>query len=157
MSAARAYLADDLPMPRHARHLYLVAVDGRIVERVGHNTAAQNQHRSRADRMPTGTLAIPRIDTILFTDGLKRVLQTKKDATIHVSPMSGTQDVMTVSGRVIFDALGRTVERYYPVTEAKGGNHAFNPGFDTIAPTRTSYDVLDRTSRPCSPTAPVRP
>jgi len=59
-SAARAYLADDLPMPRHARHLYLVAVDGRIVERVGHNTAAQNQHRSRADRMPTGTLAILR-------------------------------------------------------------------------------------------------
>lgn len=91
------------------------------------------------------------IDTILFTDGLKRVIQTKKDATIHVSPISGTQDVMTVSGRVLFDELGRTTEQYYPVTEAKGGNFSFNPGFDTIAPTRTVYDAIDRTVRTVLP------
>jgi RHS repeat-associated protein len=92
---------------------------------------------------PSGT-----IDTILFTDGLKRVLQTKKDATIHISPMGGTQDVMTVSGRVIFDALGRTEKQYYPVTEAKGSNYALNATLgDGIAPTQTFYDALDRTVR----------
>ena len=67
------------------------------------------------------------IDTILFTDGLKRVIQTKKDATIHISPAAGTQDVMTVSGRVNFDALGRAIEQYYPTTEVKGSNnYTFN-------------------------------
>lgn len=44
------------------------------------------------------------IDTVLIADGLKRVLQTKKDATVH-----GDDNLMIVSGRVTFDGLGRTV------------------------------------------------
>ena len=54
------------------------------------------------------------IETALFTDGLKRVVQTKKDGT--VSPVAGTAatDVMVVSGRVIFDPFGRTVEDSIP-------------------------------------------
>src|SRR4030066_169875 len=44
----------------------------------------------------------------------------------------------------IFDHVGRTVSQYYPVTEPKGANTAFNPSFDAIAPTTMVYDVLDR-------------
>src|SRR5215472_13266238 len=91
--------------------------------------------------------ATDRIETALFTDGLKRVVQTKKDGA--VSPQAGTApaDVMTVSGRVIFDPFGRTVQQFYPVTEPLGQQGVFNPAFDTVPPTVTTFDILDRTTR----------
>ncbi len=49
------------------------------------------------------------INTVVFVDGLKRVLQTKRDATVHSGPDSAAQDVMIVSGRLTLDLLGRTV------------------------------------------------
>ncbi|WP_242427153.1 MULTISPECIES: SpvB/TcaC N-terminal domain-containing protein [unclassified Streptomyces] len=86
------------------------------------------------------------IDTVTFVDGLKRVLQTKKDASVDASP------VMTVSGRLTFDFLGRTTEKYYPVTEPKGeANTTFNTAFDPVAPTKESFDVLDRSVRTLRP------
>ncbi len=60
------------------------------------------------------------IETVLFTDGLKRVLQTKKDATIHTGIETAAQAVMTVSGHVSYDFIGRSIEQYYPITEALG-------------------------------------
>src|SRR5262249_14263617 len=75
------------------------------------------------------------IDTILFTDGLNRAIQTKKDAAVHPSPDGTPQDEMTVSGQVAFDAFGRTVTQFFPIVEAKGTNTLFDPGFDTVAPT----------------------
>jgi len=73
-----------------------------------------------------------RIETVLFTDGLKRVVQTKKDAA--VSPQAGTAPthVMTVSGRVNFDPFGRTIQQFYPVTETLGQQGVFNATFDTV-------------------------
>ncbi|MFF1506501.1 SpvB/TcaC N-terminal domain-containing protein [Streptomyces sp. NPDC058326] len=88
------------------------------------------------------------IDTVTFVDGLKRVLQTKKDASVAASPGAAPQPVMTVSGRLTFDFLGRTTQTYYPVTEPKGAaNTTFNAAFDTVAPTKESFDVLDRSVR----------
>jgi len=83
------------------------------------------------------------LETVLFIDGLKRVLQTKKDAAVGTNG-AASQDRMIVSGRVIFDHVGRTVAQYYPVPENLGSQGVFNPAFDSVAPTRTSYDVLDR-------------
>src|SRR6478609_6994143 len=91
------------------------------------------------------------IDTVLFTDGLKRVIQTKKDISLFTGPTSSPADVMSVSGRVIFDAMGRSVAQYYPVTESLGNPGVFNEAFDSIAPTRTTYDVMDRTTRTVLP------
>lgn len=51
MSAALAYLDDDLQMPRRARHLYLVAVDGCII--------AADGNRRRAACVRAGTPALP--------------------------------------------------------------------------------------------------
>lgn len=93
------------------------------------------------------------IDTVLFVDGLKRVIQTKKDATVFAGPDSVPQDVMIVSGRVTFDFVGRTVEQYYPVTEPLGTPGTFNATYDNIQPTRTAYDILDRTTKTTIPDA----
>ncbi|MCX5389192.1 SpvB/TcaC N-terminal domain-containing protein [Streptomyces sp. NBC_00094] len=98
------------------------------------------------DRDAAGTVKNDTIDTVTFTDGLGRVVQTKKDATV------GGADVMTVSGHVVFDALGRTVEQHYPVTEPKGdAGTVLNTAIDTVRPTTLTYDVLDRTLRTTLP------
>ena len=103
------------------------------------------------DRAADGVRA-DTIDTILFIDGLKRTLQTKKDATVASSPGADPQDVMTVSGRTVFDFVGRPVAQYYPITEPKGDSDTtFNETFDSVTPTRLSYDILDRTTKTVIP------
>jgi len=92
------------------------------------------------------SLADP-IETVLFTDGLKRAIQTKKDATIFQGKSSPAVDRMTVSGCVGFDHMGRTFETYYPTIEPKNSavNLVFNKDCDTKAPpTATTYDVPGR-------------
>jgi YD repeat-containing protein len=54
---------------------------------------------------------------------------------------------MTVSGRVIFDPFGRTIQQFYPVTEALGQQGTFNQTFDSVPPTVTTFDILDRVTR----------
>ena len=88
--------------------------------------------------------ATDRIETALFTDGLKRVVQTKKDAAVSPAAVTAPTDVMIVSGRVTFDPFGRTIEQRYPVTEPLGQAGTFNPTFDLVQPTVTAFDVLDR-------------
>ena len=79
------------------------------------------------------------IDTVLFTDGVKRVLQTKKDASV-----AGV-DKIIASGRVLHDGLGRSIKQYYPVAYAKGKNDTiFETLTDNINPTIMEYDALDR-------------
>ncbi|TMQ12501.1 MAG: hypothetical protein E6J91_20700, partial [Deltaproteobacteria bacterium] len=87
------------------------------------------------------------IETVLFTDGLKRVLQTKKDATVFQGKAASPVDVMTVSGCVAFDQMGRTFETFYPTTEPKsaGSNLVFDRSCDPKAPPiTTAFDVLGR-------------
>jgi RHS repeat-associated protein len=94
------------------------------------------------------------IDTILFTDGLKRVIQTKKDATVLEGNANAAQDKMTVSGQVTFDAFGRTILQRYPTTEQKASdtvNGVFNPAVDPVTPTTMTYDVLDRNTKTTIP------
>ncbi|MEK7991226.1 MAG: SpvB/TcaC N-terminal domain-containing protein, partial [Thiotrichaceae bacterium] len=84
------------------------------------------------------------IETVVFVDGLKRPIQTKKDLTIHQGDNARARDVMQVSGLVVYDFLGRAIEQYYPITENLGNQGKFNPQRDNIVPTRTTYDVMDR-------------
>jgi len=94
------------------------------------------------------------IDTILFTDGLKRVVQTKKDATVLEGNATAAVDKMIVSGQVSFDAFGRTVTQRYPTTEVKASdvvNGVFNAVADTVAPTTMAYDILDRNTQTTIP------
>ncbi|MET0491636.1 MAG: SpvB/TcaC N-terminal domain-containing protein [Actinoplanes sp.] len=98
------------------------------------------------DRNADGTFRTNSIDTITFTDGLGREIQAKRDATL------GGVEAMTVSGHTEYDFAGRVVAQSYPVSEAKGVlNTRFNTKVDTITPTRTTYDVLDRAARTVLP------
>ncbi len=85
------------------------------------------------------------IETALFIDGLGRVLQTKKDAAIYEA--GSVTDRMVASGRITFDFLGRQTEQYYPVEEALGNQGILNATYDSVAPTLTDYDILDRPVR----------
>jgi RHS repeat-associated protein len=106
------------------------------------------------DREADGTPRADTMDTITFVDGLNRTTQTKKDAAVHTGVGTAPQDAMVVSGRVIYDFVGRAVKSYYPRTEPKGpDNTSFNDLFDDVAPTTVTYDVLDRTTRTQFPDA----
>lgn len=85
------------------------------------------------------------LQTSIFVDGLGRVLQTKKDVAIFNGDDKADTEMMSVSGRVLFDAMGRTIKAYYPTTEATGSQGAFNKIFDAVTPTSTTYDVMNRT------------
>ncbi|MBO7492078.1 MAG: hypothetical protein J6T59_06530, partial [Bacteroidales bacterium] len=78
------------------------------------------------------------IRTTLITDGLGRLLQTKKDAEI------GGHEKSIVTGRVKYDCLGRTTEQYHPFEEDTSQYAVFNPYFDTASLTATWYDIMDR-------------
>jgi RHS repeat-associated protein len=106
---------------------------------------ALTQHR---DSSPSG---VDPIETVVFVDGLRRVLETKKDATIHTGARSAPQDVMVVSGRVRFDFAGRAISQRYPISEPLGTPGTFNRGEDSVAPTRIDYDLTDRVTEMTSP------
>ena len=84
------------------------------------------------------------IETVVFVDGLKRPVQTKKDGTIHKGRTSKAWHQMIVSGHQVYDFLGRSVQQYYPIVESLKQQGRFNPGIDSIPPTVTTYDVMDR-------------
>lgn len=100
---------------------------------------AKTEHYNR----DANKIALPTIDTWLFTDGVKRVLQTKKTSEVD---QAGTVQVgQIVSGRVSFDALGRSVKQYYPTFETGAANPAvFNIGINPTQATVMQYDALDR-------------
>ncbi|MFL6138460.1 MAG: SpvB/TcaC N-terminal domain-containing protein [Frankiaceae bacterium] len=91
------------------------------------------------------------IDTVVLIDGLRRQIQTKKDATVYTGASSAPADVMIVTGAVTYDAFGRQTAARYPVTEPLGTPGTFDASVDAIAPTRTTYDVLDRATRTTFP------
>lgn len=87
------------------------------------------------------------IETVTFIDGLGRVLQVKKDATIYNPVTDLEEEKMIVSGRLKFDAFGRSISSRYPVEEPQGQQGVFNPLADGIQATTSEYDVLDRTAK----------
>ena len=136
---------------------------GRIVRVTGPYEAAENRATitfeyhpeadvpyavtRHVDREAGGSVRPDTIDTITFIDGLKRSIQTKKDATVSTGTDTLPQDVMVVSGRTVYDFVGRAAEQSYPTTEPKGaGNTTFNPVADTVQPTRLTFDIMDRTT-----------
>ena len=85
------------------------------------------------------------IETVTFVDGLGRPIQVKKDAAITNNTTPDQQsNVMVVSGRAKFDAFGRAKEAYYPQTAPLGDWNKFMDSYDSTAPTKTTYDILDR-------------
>jgi len=88
--------------------------------------------------------------TVTLIDGLKRPVQVKKDIEFTLVGFNGIpiqSEKMSVSGRIIYDAFGRTIAGYHPVSENIGNNTSFSNIVDKVKPTQTDYDILDRPTK----------
>jgi RHS repeat-associated protein len=83
------------------------------------------------------------IETFTYTDGLGRALQVKKTASLFAGAGSPDQEALIVSGKIIYDGLGRPTTSYYPTTTTTIDN-AFSTALSTVTPTKTEYDVVGR-------------
>lgn len=91
------------------------------------------------------------LDTVTFVDGLDRTVQTTHDATVATAAAEAPKHVVVASGRVVFDAFGRTVKQYYPTAAPLGAEVAFHADFDAVDPAVSTYDVLDRLTKYVAP------
>ncbi|OQP61922.1 hypothetical protein A3860_29955 [Niastella vici] len=79
-----------------------------------------------------------------FADGLGRSVQLKKQVSLFKGKGVADEVTMVVSGTSAFDAFGRVIEQYYPLTEAIG---ALNPLLNYASGKfhyRDVYDAEDR-------------
>ncbi|SNR84406.1 RHS repeat-associated core domain-containing protein [Flavobacterium sp. ov086] len=83
------------------------------------------------------------IETFTYTDGLGRALQVKKTASLFILAGSPDQEAQIVSGKVIYDGLGRQTTSYYPTTTTTVDND-FSTALSTVTPTKTEYDEVGR-------------
>lgn len=84
------------------------------------------------------------IETYSFSDGLGRLVQVKKAALLFQNPSAEDSPGFIVSGKVLYDALGRATEVYQPVFETGGNQSVYNTTHDIVQPASAQYDVLDR-------------
>ncbi|WP_207763282.1 RHS repeat domain-containing protein [Flavobacterium reichenbachii] len=83
------------------------------------------------------------IETYTYTDGLGRALQVKKTASLFTQAGSGDKEAQIVSGKVIYDGLGRVATSYYPTTTTIIDNN-FSTALSSVTPTETEYDEVGR-------------
>jgi len=87
--------------------------------------------------------------TVTYSDGLGRLIQTRKDADVDADGNGSAASGMTVSGKVVFDALGRVIKQGQPVF--KSASFVFEDFAEPLRPTHFSYDPLDRTIKVVTP------
>ncbi|MFQ6602988.1 SpvB/TcaC N-terminal domain-containing protein [Flavobacterium sp. C3NV] len=90
------------------------------------------------------------IETFTYSDGLGRALQVKKTASLFTQAGGADQEAQIVSGKIIYDGLGRSIASYYPTTTSIIDNN-FSNALSNITPTKTEYDEM---SRPVKVTLP---
>ena len=85
------------------------------------------------------------ISTTVLSDGLGRVVQTRKDAEVD-----GTE-VSVVSGCIIYDCFGRTVRQYYPFVDTSLTATCFKSSPDQSPALVAEYDIMDRQTKVTQP------
>jgi len=83
------------------------------------------------------------IETFTYTDGLGRALQVKKTASLFTAAGSPDQEAQIVSGKILYDGLGRPITSYYPTTTSTIDNN-FSIAISNVTPTKTEYDEVGR-------------
>nr|WP_315242710.1 SpvB/TcaC N-terminal domain-containing protein [uncultured Flavobacterium sp.] len=83
------------------------------------------------------------IEIFTYTDGLGRALQVKKTASLFTQAGSPDKEAQIVSGKIIYDGLGRPTTSYYPTTTTTVDNK-FSTAVSTVNPTKTEYDEVGR-------------
>ena len=100
----------------------------------------------RVDEARGGTL-----DSVVFTDGLGRIRQVQKDATVHNPVGNSAHDATVVLNGRTFDALGRQTAARQPGTDEPGVQTTMSEA-DASQPARQwTYDILDRVLTETSP------
>ncbi|NNF33690.1 MAG: DUF4329 domain-containing protein [Saprospiraceae bacterium] len=84
------------------------------------------------------------MEVYTFIDGLGREVQTKTTGAIFRGKNQLSDPVMIVSGRDVYDCLGRLKETYYPTTTARSSLTTPSTTIDNVAPMVMEYDILDR-------------
>jgi RHS repeat-associated protein len=93
---------------------------------------ARTKHKDAARATDT-------LNTVVFVDGMDRVRQTKKDATV------GGVEGRILSGAVTFDDIGRVFQEGFPSFEVGSAPETTFNGFPFGRATKSyAYDVLDR-------------
>ncbi len=87
-----------------------------------------------------------RIETVAFADGIGRVTQTKRDATVFRGAGSDAENVMTVSGAIEYDALGRPVKQWNPTEGPRSRKGVFETGRPPEV-TTTTLNLADRVTK----------
>ena len=87
------------------------------------------------------------IETYSFSDGLGRMVQTKKTALLFDNAATDDRSGLIVSGRVLYDAFSRPVASYQAVFESAGNPGKYNSIPDIVNPTLLEYDVQNRIKR----------
>ncbi|WP_295094391.1 RHS repeat-associated core domain-containing protein [uncultured Flavobacterium sp.] len=70
-------------------------------------------------------------------------MQVKKTASLFTTAGSPDKEAQIVSGKIIYDGLGRPVTTYYPTTTTTVDNK-FSTTVSTVTPTKTEYDEVGR-------------
>ncbi|OXB11850.1 RHS repeat domain-containing protein, partial [Flavobacterium reichenbachii] len=83
------------------------------------------------------------IETYTYTDGFGRALQVKKTASLFTQAGSADKETHIVSGKIIYDGLGRPITSYYPTTTTTIDNN-FSTALSSVTPTETEYDEMGR-------------
>ena len=82
--------------------------------------------------------------TVAFVDGQDRVLQIKNDISVFQDAGSADKRMLSVSGKEVYDRFDNVLEEYLPGSEEPGSETVLSDLGSPYAPTRTTYDVLDR-------------
>ncbi len=91
------------------------------------------------NRLPSGGT----LDTVVFMDGVGRVIQTKKTAEVWTGVDENTKVGWAVTGRERFDVMGRVAEQGQTFYDSASGT-TYVPGMP-LNPTVIAYDALGRT------------
>lgn len=94
------------------------------------------------------------IETVQFVDGLGRVIQTKRDARV-TDDAGAAVDTRIVSGRLVADALGRTVKEYRSTVDTASKATTFESSPPATPVTSSAWDLLDRETLRIEPSTAV--
>ncbi|MDR2223117.1 MAG: hypothetical protein LBE34_10315, partial [Flavobacteriaceae bacterium] len=83
------------------------------------------------------------IETYTYSDGLGRAIQVKKTGSLFTQKGSADQLVHLVSGKTVYDGLGRVAQTYEP-TSATVLDNTFSTAVSDAKPTEVTYDAVSR-------------
>jgi RHS repeat-associated protein len=87
------------------------------------------------------------LNTVIIMDGFGRIIQSKKEGDVRQDDQSEPQYGMNVSGKIVYDKLGRPIQQGKPVFQPGGYNELYYDSGSIVKPTTIEYDTAGRIKR----------